>query len=192
MADYIGSKPLPPRNLAAPGSIELMGPSGLAAGVPFRHLRDTDNPHKTTASQVGAYSKSQMDTLLSTLAARLPETGVLRQRNVGATLDNGILTIDATAGNVVRVVLNQNVSNVVFINLPDDPDLSISLRVYVQQDVAGNHGIVGWPETTLWPDGNYEPVLNPAPHSIGLLVFDILASGDVIFATLVHRNYTRI
>lgn len=67
----------------------------VGAPIDLSHADRTDNPHETTAAQVGAYTTSQVDTAIATAIAAIP--GVDLSSRLAASLNLSDLTDKAAA-----------------------------------------------------------------------------------------------
>jgi hypothetical protein len=68
------------------------------------------------------------------------------------TLSSGTLTLDFATGNNFAVALNQNVTSLVFSNVPASGWVFLAIRF--QQDATGGRTVSGWPAGTRWPGGS--------------------------------------
>lgn len=99
----------------------------------------------------------------------------------------GVLRLDLAKANTVVVLLDQNVTSVVYENFPPAGQ-SVRLQVYLQQDSFGHRTIAGWPSSTrtaggIPPDFSYEPGRRDS------FVIDTFDGGETVHLNLVGLDY---
>lgn len=67
----------------------------------------------------------------------------------------GVLTINWALGNMFHIQLTQNITSVVFTNLPEDGD-GQAITLLIQQGYPSSYTITGWPSEVSWFIEDYE------------------------------------
>lgn len=65
------------------------------------------------------------------------------------TSSAGVLTIDWSLGNMFHIQLTQNITSVVFTNLPEDGDGQV-ITLQIQQGYPSVYTVTGWPASVTW------------------------------------------
>lgn len=97
---------------------------------------------------------------------------------------SGVLTIDCNLGTSFLANLSENVSSVVFLNVPDTTH-SQGIELYLRQPSGGGRTVAGWPPA-YWPNQAL-PALSSAPNAIDVVV--VKSAFGILFATLVGSAY---
>lgn len=125
------------------------------------HIARTDNPHSTTAAQVGTYTTTAIDTLL---AAKSDRSGVV------ALVDGPTISANAAAGNTFEVTLagNRTISN------PTNSANGQKIVYRLTQDATGNRTVT-WGSAFRFAGGT-PPTLSSAPGKTDYLGFAYTAT----------------
>lgn len=96
-------------------------------------------------------------------------------RKLSLPIVAGKITIDCNNANTVFVFLNEDVTEIRFIN-PPVAGVSLRMQLYFQQDQLGGKNVYGWP-ASVYPADGIMPVISQVANIRSNLVIDTFDGG---------------